>query len=149
MLAVGAVVRRKSDKTRWRVEAIDAANGSYVLSPADAFGQNVSASAEELRRWGVVAEEPPRPDATSASGWQRLAQRAAAKIDRRRQPLYASTPEEALAAGEREAARAAAERIARDPAKLADHAVGLLPVSDAVGVALDHIHDELVAADGA
>jgi hypothetical protein len=139
-LLPGTVVRRKQDKSRWRVEAFDTAQGVYVLSPADEYGQNIAATADELRRWGTVAETPSNPD--SATPWRRLADAFARAVEgsQRHRAELGPTPEAVIAAevaGGKSAARQHAERIFADADKLGTYEVGLLPTHPDVRRALD------------
>lgn len=131
---IGATYTRKADKARFAV-TYDEAAAQFILTP-EQFGTPIALSADDLKAQFSNVRGLRAPAATDeVDGWKRIG--AAFDRMRSKRPRVDGilTPEEVLSGRARERA----ETIAADPGALADHAVGLLPVSREVAAALDDI----------
>lgn len=143
---LGTTVTRKSDRAKFTITGYDEAAATYTLAP-DAFGPNVAVPASELRaQFSGVGRNPDPTRTNETTGWKKIGEvftRAAHRRPHAQRADGLLTPEQVLN-GE---ARDRAEEIAADPDRLADFAVGLLPVSQAVGVELDRILEERASVE--
>jgi hypothetical protein len=145
MLELGTTLVHKKTKVKWRVAAVD--GPSYVLTPADDFGENWKASTDDLKEHFGKIERPPAPtgEAEERSGWLALAARASVLAGLKPRRLRAQTPEQQFASGDKSAV-GIARAIFANPEQRGAAAVGLLPMSEAVAKQFDRL--EAAAAGG-
>jgi crotonobetainyl-CoA:carnitine CoA-transferase CaiB-like acyl-CoA transferase len=137
---IGTTVKRKEDKAVFRVVGTDETSGKYVLAPVE-HGENILASAKELRReFGLTdASDPERTDAQA--GWDRLSERFRKATDKatRKHVVKLPSPEAVFCGQVESIAEQEARRIAQNPDLLAEVETGLRVVPEAVGRALDDL----------
>jgi hypothetical protein len=139
---IGQALKRKDDKSVWKVVAYDEAQGQFVLSP-EVFGPSVALASEDIRAQFSNVRAAKAPDATDeVSAWKRFGE-SFERVAPRRSTINGSLTVEDVFAGR---ALAKAQEIAGNADALADYAIGVLPVSPAVAEHLEAILAEGEAA---